>query len=69
MINTPNRWNLFRNKEKKIEASPDFSGEVNIDGKNYKLQGWISEGPTQRYFSGTVRPLIDITAIDEDVPI
>lgn len=63
-----NRWKLFRNTEKKKDTSPDFSGEINIDGIDYWLDGWVKEGATQRFFSGTVKPKKSKAVIDEDVP-
>lgn len=54
-----NRWSLFRNKEKKSDNSPEFSGTININGTIYKLTGWINEYSGGRYFSGTVRPDVD----------
>jgi len=63
-----NRWKLFRNAEKRKETSPDFSGEVNINGVDYYLDGWIKEGATQRFFSGTVKPKKSATTFDLDVP-
>lgn len=63
-----NRWKLFRNEEKRSENSPDFSGELNINGELYWMDGWVKEGQTKRFFSGTIKPKKNKTAIDEDVP-
>lgn len=63
-----NRWKLFRNEEKRSENSPDFSGELNINGELYWMDGWVKEGQTKRFFSGTVKPKKSKVAIDEDVP-
>ena len=66
-----NRWVLFRNKEKKAENSPDYSGTVNIDGVEFLINGWVKEGETQKFFSGTVRPktgIIKNIVPDLDVP-
>lgn len=63
-----NRWSLFRNTKKDKESSPDFSGNINIEGKLYKLSGWITETATNRFFSGSVRPVIAPETIDEDIP-
>jgi hypothetical protein len=66
-----NRWKLFRNTEKKGERSPDFSGEVNIDGAIYRLNGWVQEGNGKKFFSGTVAPKqtpVASSVVDDDVP-
>lgn len=67
-VTKENRWSLFRNKEKQVEGSPDFSGSININGVVYKLNGWVSEYSGGRYFSGTVRPLLSTTS-DDDIPL
>ena len=63
-----NRWTLFRNTEKKTDTWPDFSGELNINGELYWLDGWVREGQDKRFFSGTVKPKKSKAAFDEDVP-
>ncbi len=68
-----NRWTLFRNSEKKNDKSPDFSGEVDIDGVLYRLNGWVQEGKNGRFFSGSIRPkqetrVIDTSTVDDDIP-
>ena len=37
------RGALFRNAEKKSERSPDYSGRITIDGREYQLAGWLTE--------------------------
>lgn len=34
---------LFKSKEKKSDRSPDYWGEVLINGQLYKLAGWIKD--------------------------
>lgn len=63
-----NRWTLFRNTEKRTENSPDFTGELNVNGELFFLDGWVKEGKNQRFFSGTIKPKKSKVAIDEDVP-
>lgn len=31
---------LFKNKKKETEKHPDYTGSINIDGKEYFLGGW-----------------------------
>lgn len=35
---------LWKNKQKKTPKHPDYTGKVNIDGKEKALAGWIKEG-------------------------
>lgn len=67
-----NRWKLFREKEKKSDKHPDFTGEVNIEGTTYRLAGWVQEGKSGRFFTGSVTPrlskALDTETIDDDIP-
>jgi len=35
-----NRGGLWGNKNKQSDNHPDFTGHINIDGKEYWLSGW-----------------------------
>jgi len=35
-----NRGAIWGNKDKKTDNHPDFSGSINVDGKEYWLKGW-----------------------------
>lgn len=41
---------LFRNETKKSEKSPDFSGDLNIDGKPHRIVGWFRVGKSGKKF-------------------
>jgi len=46
-----NRGTLFVNDDKQSENSPDYSGPINVDGKEYRLSGWkdqTAKGPVLR---------------------
>ena len=53
---------LAKNKRKKLDTHPDYSGSVNVGGVEYWLNGWLKIGkegskiPGEKYFSLTVRP-------------
>lgn len=48
---------LFRAKEKQSEKHPDYTGSINIEGKEYWLSGWLKESKLgQKYFSLAVKP-------------
>ncbi len=46
-----NRGILFREQEKKSEKSPDFTGKINVNGKDYRLAGWMKVGKTGTKFT------------------
>lgn len=53
---------LARNERKESDKHPDFTGQINVDGVEYWLSGWIREGKEggklegKRYFSLSVKP-------------
>lgn len=52
-----NKGALFSVKEKKSDTHADYNGQINIDGKDYYLNGWkkkSKEGVT--YLSLSVKP-------------
>jgi hypothetical protein len=57
-----NRGTLGKNKKKdksdpSHEKKPDYSGKINIEGKDYWLSGWLREGQDgEKFFSLSVQP-------------
>src|SRR3990167_6733572 len=49
-----NRWVLFENNRKRNSKDSDYNGTINIDGREYWLNGWESNG--KAVASGTVKP-------------
>lgn len=47
---------LHRQDKGDNEKRPDYSGEAMIDGKLYRIAGWIKEGKTGRWISLKVTP-------------
>jgi hypothetical protein len=43
-----NRGMLGRNTNKQSDKHPDYSGTINIDGRDYWLSGWLKEGKNLR---------------------
>ena len=54
----PNTGALFKNERKTKTTQPDYQGNVNIDGVEYKLSGWIREMKDKgtKYLSLSVAP-------------
>ena len=52
-----NRGTLSRNTRKTEDKHPDFSGQINVDGVDYWLSGWVKERKdgTGKFFSLGVR--------------
>lgn len=51
-----NRWALFKNDRLQSDKSPTYTGSINVDGKDYYLNGWIRDGAKGKFFSGTIKP-------------
>ena len=41
---------LFTNKNRKEEKHPNYTGKLNVNGKEYQLSGWIKETKTGEQF-------------------
>jgi hypothetical protein len=53
----PGRGSLFRNTDKKNDDDRDYSGSINIDGREYWLSGWIKEAKSGgKYLSLSIKP-------------
>lgn len=48
-----NRGVLFPNDRKQHDKQPDYTGKINIDGKDYRLAGWkkTSRDGSKRFLS------------------
>jgi len=42
---------LFREKDKKGDKHPDYTGKLDVDGTEYRLAGWIKEGKNGKFLS------------------
>ena len=52
-----NRGSLFDNDKKEKDTHPDFAGSINVDGKEYWLNGWKKTSKAgKRFFSLSVKP-------------
>ncbi len=48
---------LFRQKDKKTDKHPDFTGKLTIGGVTYSLAGWTKDGKTGKFLAGKVSDL------------
>lgn len=52
-----NRGVLFRNTQKEEENHPDYTGKINVGGKEFLLSAWVKESKKgMKFMSLSVRP-------------
>jgi hypothetical protein len=53
-----NRGALFNNKDRKeADTDPDYSGSINVGGKDYWLNAWVKESKAgKKFMSLSVKP-------------
>ena len=55
-----NRFVLFKQDKGDNPNRPDYTGNVNVEGKEYRLAAWIRESKNGlKYLSGTVDKTIE----------
>jgi hypothetical protein len=50
-----NRFSLFKNTRKEKDTQPDYTGNLNVEGVEYYLDGWLKEGAKGKFFSGKIK--------------
>lgn len=52
-----NRGTLFKNKNRKTEKSAEYTGSLNVEGKEYFLDAWVKEKKdgSGKFFSVSVK--------------
>ena len=58
MADNKNGGALFKNQKKATDQHPDYTGNINIDGKEYYLSAWVNESARtgQKYFAIKATP-------------
>ena len=50
-----NSGSIFKNDKKEKETQPDYSGTINVQGKEWQISLWIKEGKKGKYFSAAIK--------------
>lgn len=48
---------LFKNEKATTEKSPQYTGKINVNGKEYRLAAWVKEGKKGKFMSLKVSDL------------
>jgi uncharacterized protein (DUF736 family) len=70
---------LFKNNKKETEKHPDYTGKVNVEGKEMRLAAWIKEGKAGKFMSlklsypqgdpqSIATPMQQIVGLDDSIP-
>lgn len=69
-----NKVVIFKNNKKENEKHPDYTGTVNVEGKDYTISLWVKEGKSGKFFSGKIHEPYkkteqkSITSEENDLP-
>ena len=50
-----NSFALFKNDKGDNPKRPDYTGNLNVDGIEFRISGWIREGAKGKFISGSVQ--------------
>ena len=56
MSKYPNSGILSRNKNRKTDRHPEFTGSAEVGGQEFWLSAWIKEGQHGKFFSLSFQP-------------
>ena len=42
---------LFKNERSTNEKAPQYTGKINVGGKEFRLAAWVKEGKNGKFFS------------------
>jgi hypothetical protein len=61
---------LFKNDKGDNPKRPDYTGNANVDGIEFRISGWIREGANGKFISGSVqmKEAAKSAENNEDVP-
>lgn len=51
-----NKGTLGKARERKTDKHPEYTGKINVEGRDYWLSGWVREGKDGKFFSLSVKP-------------
>jgi len=52
MAETKNTISIFKNEEKKSEKSPDYSGNIELNGEKFRVALWVKQAKNGKAYLG-----------------
>ena len=46
---------IFKNDRKEKETHPDYTGTINVAGKDWQISLWVKEGKKGKFFSASIK--------------
>jgi hypothetical protein len=46
---------IFKNNKRQKDTHPEYTGKINVEGKEYDISLWVKEGKNGKFFSGTIK--------------
>ena len=50
-----NRGALFKNTRKELDTHPDYTGELNVGGQLYFIDGWLKDSINGKFLSIAIK--------------
>jgi hypothetical protein len=51
-----NRGTLGKNERRESDRHPEYTGKLNVDGREYWLSAWVKQNDRGKFFSLAVKP-------------
>ena len=63
-----NTGGLWKNQKRKTDTHPEYTGSINIEGKEYWLSAWVKDHAKGKYFSLSAKPKEAMGKIESTEP-
>ena len=71
-----NRGNLFKNDKGDNPNRPDYTGKINVGGKEYRLSAWLKDSQSGKKFMSLsvseieqkAEPVQEVSQVDDTIP-
>jgi len=54
-IQKENTGSIFKNDRKETDKHPDYTGTINVEGKEWQISLWVKDGKKGKFFSASIK--------------